>query len=434
MNDQFSPPEEFSLKAARAIDRADPLAGMRARFFVPPAPDGSESLYFCGNSLGLQPRAVRDLIQEELDDWARLGVYGHTRARRPWMPYHENFTELAAGLVGAKPVEVVQMNTLTVNLHLMMVSFYRPTPERPAILIEKPAFPSDRHAAESQVRFHGFDPERDLIEIGPREGEASIRDEDLLELIRREGHRINLVLLPGVQYYSGQVFDMATITEAAHAEGCRVGFDLAHAAGNIPLELHDWGVDFAAWCSYKYLNAGPGAVAGCFVHERHAEDESLPRFAGWWGHDKNTRFQMGPEFHPMAGAEGWQLSNPPILSMTPLLASLRIFDEVGMASLRSKSLRLSATLLHWLDERLGDAVEVITPRAEKARGCQLSLRLRQGDGRRIFQALEQRGVVADWREPDVIRIAPVPLYNRFEDLFHFVDRLETAVHIKGTSQ
>lgn len=417
----------FTLDAARSLDQADPLAGWRAAFHIPPAPDGGDCLYFTGNSLGLQPRAVRELLQQELDDWARLGVQGHTEARRPWMPYHENFTELNARLVGAKPHEVVQMNSLTVNLHLMMVSFYRPTADRPAILIEKPAFPSDRHAAASQIRFHGFDPDTDLIEIGPREGEGNIRREDLMALIEEQGHRIALVLLPGVQYYSGQVFDMAAITKAAQARGARVGFDLAHAAGNIPLQLHDWGVDFAAWCSYKYLNGGPGAIAGCFVHERHAEDESLPRFAGWWGHDKSSRFRMGPEFHPIAGAEGWQLSNPPILAMTPVLASLRIFDEVGMEALREKSLKLSDTLLAWLDERLPDAVDIITPRDEQQRGCQLSLRLKNGNGRKVFEALERDGVICDWREPDVIRIAPVPLYNRFEDLYHFVARLEKAI-------
>ncbi|MCP1727436.1 kynureninase [Natronospira proteinivora] len=417
----------FSLDNARALDQADPLSQWRDEFHIPPAPDGGDSLYFTGNSLGLQPRRVARYLQEELDDWARLGVQGHTEARRPWMPYHENFTELNAALVGAKPHEVVQMNSLTVNLHLMMVSFYRPTAERPAILIEKPAFPSDRHAAASQIRFHGFDPDRDLIEITPREGEAHIRPDDLMNLIKAEGHRIALVLLPGVQYYSGQVFDMATITEAAQAKGAKVGFDLAHAAGNIPLHLHDWGVDFAAWCSYKYLNGGPGAIAGCFVHERHARNESLPRFAGWWGHDKSSRFKMGPEFHPIPGAEGWQLSNPPILSMTPVLASLEIFHEVGMNALREKSLKLSDTLWAWLEERLPERVDVITPREDKQRGCQLSLRLKQGNGREVFEELERNGVICDWREPDVIRVAPVPLYNRFEDLYHFVERLEAAI-------
>lgn len=418
---------EFSLAAARERDRNDPLARWRGEFRIPPAPHGDDSLYFCGNSLGLQPRAARERIQEELDDWARLGVHGHLHARRPWMPYHENFAEPAARIAGARPLEVVQMNSLTVNLHLLMVSFYRPTTDRPAILIERPAFPSDRHAAESQIRFHGFDPERDLIEIGPRAGERSIRDEDLLELIEREGERINLVLLPGVQYATGQVFDMAAITDAAQQQGCRVGFDLAHAIGNIPLRLHDWGVDFAAWCSYKYLNGGPGAVAGCFVHERHARDFDLPRFAGWWGHDKTTRFEMGPEFHPMAGAEGWQLSNPPVLAMAPVLASLEIFDAVGMEALREKSVQLTGMLLEWLDARLGERVEVLTPRDPAHRGCQLSLRVHRGDGRAAFRALEDAGVVADWREPDVIRVAPVPLYNRFEDLYHFVHRLEEAL-------
>lgn len=418
---------DFSLDTARALDRDDPLARWREAFHIPPAPDGSDSLYFTGNSLGLQPRRVRKMLEQELDDWARLGVQGHVSARRPWMPYHENFTRLNGRLVGARPHEVVQMNSLTVNLHLMMVSFYRPTADRPAILIEKPAFPSDRHAAASQIRFHGFDPDTDLIEIGPREGEANIRHDDLMALIEREGHRIALVLLPGVQYYSGQVFDMPAITRAAREKGAMVGFDLAHAAGNIPLQLHDWGVDFAAWCTYKYLNGGPGAIAGCFVHERHAEDETLPRFAGWWGHDKSSRFLMGPEFHPIPGAEGWQLSNPPILAMTPVLASLQIFDEVGMEALRTKSLELGDTLLAWLDARLAEAVDIITPRDHAQRGCQLSLRLKQGDGRAVFERLEADGIICDWREPDVIRVAPVPLYNRFEDLYHFVSRLEAAI-------
>jgi len=417
----------YSLDAARALDSADPLAKYRNQFFIPPGPDGQDCLYFTGNSLGLQPRRVQAMIQEELDEWARLGVQGHMEGQRPWMPYHENFTELNARLVGAKPHEVVQMNSLTVNLHLMMVSFYRPTPERPVILIEKPAFPSDRHAAASQIRFHGFDPDSDLIEIEPREGEGHIRHQDLMDLIEQEGHRIALLLLPGVQYYSGQVFDMASITDLAQKKGAKVGFDLAHAAGNIPLKLHDWGVDFAAWCSYKYLNGGPGAIAGCFVHERHAKDDTLPRFAGWWGHDKSSRFKMGPEFHPIPGAEGWQLSNPPILAMTPVLGALQIFDEAGLDALREKSLKLGDILLAWLDERLADKVAVITPRDHAQRGCQLSLRLKEGDGKAVFDELQANGVICDWREPDVIRVAPVPLYNRFEDLYHFVERLEAAI-------
>jgi kynureninase len=417
---------EFNLETARALDRDDSLSHWRKHFHVPPGPDGDDAIYLCGNSLGLQPVGARKILEQELEDWARLGVYGHERARRPWMPYHETLTQMTARLVGAKPIEVVQMNTLTVNLHLMMVSFYRPTAQRHKLLIEKPAFPSDRYAAESQVRFHGFDPAESLLEIGPREGESLIREGDLMDLIRREGDQIALVMLPGVQYYSGQVFDMQNITHLARDKGCLVGFDLAHAVGNLPLSLHEWGVDFAVWCNYKYMNAGPGAVGGCFVHERHADDGSLPRFAGWWGHDKSTRFKMGPKFHPIAGAEGWQLSNPPILALAPVLASLEMFDRAGMDTLRTKSLRLTGFLLDGLDA-LGERIEVITPRQPKDRGCQISLRLRGGDGRQVFEWLEGRGVVCDWREPDVIRVAPVPLYNRFEDVFRFVSLLAEAI-------
>jgi kynureninase len=415
----------FTIDQARELDRVDPLAAWRKRFHIPPGPDGAPSIYLCGNSLGLQPDTTRQMIEEELDDWARLGVLGHESARRPWMPYHERLTELTARLVGAEPLEVVQMNTLTVNLHLMMVSFYRPTRERHKLLIEAPAFPSDRYAAESQVRFHGFDPAESLVEIGPREGESVIRDRDLAELIEREGDEIALVMLPGVQYYSGQVFDLEGVTRLARERGCAVGFDLAHAVGNVPLRLHDWGPDFAVWCNYKYVNAGPGAVGGCFVHERHAERFDLPRFAGWWGHDKKTRFQMGPEFHPMAGAEGWQLSNPPILSLAPVLSSLDMFDEAGMDALRDKSLKLTDFLLEGIDG-LGARVEVLTPREPARRGCQLSLRLTSGDGRAVFGRLQEAGVICDWREPAVIRVAPVPLYNRFEDVYRFVQTLGEA--------
>jgi kynureninase len=310
----------------------------------------------------------------------------------------------------------------------MMVSFYRPTPERFRILIEQPAFPSDRYAVESQARFHGLDPDEALIEVGPREGESTIREDDVFGLIERYGETIALVMLPGVQYYSGQRFDMAGITSAARARGCRVGWDLAHAIGNVPLSLHDWGADFAVWCSYKYLNGGPGAVAGCFVHERHGHESGLPRFAGWWGHDKATRFRMGPEFLPSAGAEGWQLSNPPILSMAPLIPSLEIFVAAGMDRLSEKSRHLTGWLAQLIETRLADRIEILTPAPHEQRGCQLSLRVRSGDhsGREVFERLAAAGVIVDWREPDVIRVAPVPLYNSFDDVRKFVMRLEEA--------
>lgn len=364
-------------------------------------------------------------MNEELEDWARYGVLGHHGSRRPWLPYHEQLANDTALLAGAEPHEVVNMNTLTVNLHLMVVSFYRPTPARPALLIEEGAFPSDRYAVTSQLAYHGL-PVRDaLIEIAPRPGEHSIRADDIDAWLEREGHRIALVLLPGVQYRTGQAFDLARITRTAHAQGCRVGFDLAHYIGNLPLALHDWGPDFACWCNYKYLNAGPGAIGGCFVHERHARAPDLPRFAGWWGHDKDTRFLMGPDFKVLPGAEGWQISNPPILSMAPLIASLAIFREAGMQRLRDKSVALTGYLESLLDARLHDEVEIATPRDPAQRGCQLSLRLRSGvaRGKSVFDEISQRDVVCDWREPDVIRVAPVPLYNSFEDVWDFVDIL-----------
>lgn len=418
---------DFSYAAEQ--DRDDTLAGFRERFHFPRRENLDEEIYLCGNSLGLQPKAVREFVEQELAEWELLGVRGHFAARRPWMPYHEFLTEKTAELVGAKPSEVVNMNSLTANLHFMMVSFCRPTPERFKLLIEKPAFPSDRYAVESQIRFHGFDPADALLEIGPRDGENVIRDEDLYALIEKEGERIALILLPGVQYYSGQVFDMAEITRLGQRKGSKVGFDLAHATGNLVMQLHDWNVDFAAWCNYKYMNAGPGAVAGCFVHERH-HGEDLPRFAGWWGHDKTTRFRMGPDFHPIQSAEGWQLSNPPILALAPILASLEIFHEAGMQRLRAKSERLTGYLEFLLRERLPRAIEIITPAEPSRRGCQLSLRVTadaHAHGRKVFEALEDNGVTCDWREPDVIRVAPVPLYNTFMDAYRFVDELEKAL-------
>ena len=417
---------------AAQLDHDDPLAHYREQFHIPRHADGDE-IYLCGNSLGLQPKTAGRYLREELEDWQRLAVKAHFAGRRPWMPYHELLTETTARLVGAEPQEVINMNSLTVNLHLMLVSFYRPTAARHRILIERGAFPSDRYALASQIRFHGFDPDQSLVELAPRDGRATLDMDEIEAVVRAEGERLALVLLPGVQYYSGQAFDIARLTRAAHAVGAMAGFDLAHAAGNLRLQLHEWGADFAVWCSYKYLNAGPGAVAGCFVHARHARDFTRPRLAGWWGHDKTTRFRMGPEFVPMQGAEGWQVSNPPILAMAPLLASLEIFDEAGIDRLHEKSLRLTGYLEFLLDARLADKLEILTPRNSSERGCQLSLRLRGSTrrAREIFRQLDERGVTADWREPDVIRVAPVPLYNTYSDIYRFVEILEDVLSAGG---
>lgn len=405
---------------AQKMDKSDPLARFRGEFHIPKTKDGKDVIYLCGNSLGLQPKATEAAVCQELEDWKNLGVEGHVHAKNPWMPYHEFLTKQIAGLVGARPSEVVAMNGLTVNLHLMMVSFYRPTKTRHKIVIEGGAFPSDRYAVLSQIRFHGFDPAVSLVELKPRAGEATLRSEDIEQYIAREGESIALILLGGVNYYTGQLFDMARITRAGHKQGAVVGFDLAHAAGNVPLRLHDWGADFACWCSYKYLNSGPGGVAGCFVHERHAENFDLPRFAGWWGHDKATRFKMGPEFHPMSGAEGWQLSNPPIFSLAAVKASLDMFDKIGMERLREKSEKLTGYLEFLLDALKSDAFRIMTPRNPAERGCQLSIVVTK-NGRKAFEALTANGVVCDWREPDCIRVAPVPLYNSFADVHRFAE-------------
>ncbi|MBU6469576.1 MAG: kynureninase [Gammaproteobacteria bacterium] len=413
---------------ATHLDQDDPLAHYRDKFHIPHYAEGEE-IYLCGNSLGLQPKTVERFLREELEDWQRLAVKAHFAGRRPWMPYHELLTAKTAHLVGAELQEVVNMNSLTANLHLMLVSFYRPTQARHRILIERGAFPSDRYALASQLRFHGFDPGVNLVELAPQKGRATLNTGEIEAAIRAEGEQLALVLLPGVQYYSGQAFDIERLARAAHSAGAVAGFDLAHAAGNLPLKLHNWNVDFAVWCSYKYLNAGPGAVAGCFVHARHACVFDGPRFAGWWGHDKTTRFRMHPEFVPMEGAEGWQLSNPPILALAPLLASLEIFEEAGMQGLREKSLRLTGYLEFLLDLRLADEVEILTPRNPAERGCQLSLRLRGSTqrAREVFRQLEAHGVTADWREPDVIRVAPVPLYNTYTDVYRFVDLLKAVL-------
>jgi kynureninase len=357
-----------------------------------------------------------------LRDWERLGVEGHFHAKSPWLPYHRFLTGQTARLVGAKPEEVVVMNSLTVNLHLLMVSFYRPSARRHKIVMEAGAFPSDQYAVKSQILFHGLDPATSLIELAPRTNESVVSDSDIQTLIEKQGDSIALILLGGVNYASGQLFDMASITKAGHARGCVVAFDLAHAAGNVPLKLHDWDVDFAVWCSYKYLNGGPGCVAGCFVHERHANTRDLPRFAGWWGHDENTRFQMGPDFHPIVGAEGWQLSNPSILSMAALRASMDIFDEAGMTRLRAKSLDLTGYLEFLVERNSASRFEIITPREPERRGAQLSLRI-PGHGRSVCQRLLETGVICDWREPDLLRVAPAPLYCLFQDVYRFVQSL-----------
>lgn len=411
-----------SQAAARELDQQDPLAAYRDRFHIPLHSDGKECIYLCGNSLGLQPKSVRQYVEQELKDWELLGVEGHMHARNPWLPYHEFLAESTARLVGAQTNEVVVMNSLTVNLHLLMVSFYRPTPERFKIVIEGDAFPSDKYAVKSQLRFHGFDPETALIELRSGTDDPVIPTSQILELIEEQGDEIALIMLGGVNYYTGQAFEMEKITRAGHAKGCVVGFDLAHAAGNLHLQLHDWGPDFAAWCSYKYLNSGPGGLSGVFIHERHAQSD-LPRFEGWWGHNKANRFQMPDNFEPISGAETWQLSNPPILPLASLRASMEIFDEVGMAALRAKSERLTAYLEALFQQRNADGnIRIITPSDPLQRGCQLSFQTRE-HGKAIFDRLAAAGVICDWREPDVIRIAPVPLYNTFEEVYRFVELL-----------
>ncbi|MGH8236329.1 MAG: kynureninase [Steroidobacteraceae bacterium] len=410
---------------AEQQDRADGLASMRDAFRIPTRADGTEQVYLCGHSLGLQPKAVGSMLQEELDSWAQRAVDGHFESPRPWLSYHERFAPSLARLVGAQPLEVVAMNTLTVNLHLMLATFYRPTRERSKILVEKHAFSSDRYAVASQARLHGFDPQTAVLEIGPRAGEAAVRTEDVLALIEREGAQIATVMLPSVQFLNGQRFDLRAIAEQAHRAGCRVGFDLAHAIGNVPLQLHDSGADFAVWCHYKYLNAGPGAIGGCFIHERHARDFDLVRLAGWWGHDKASRFQMPHDFQPLPGAEGWQISNLPILAAAPLLASLPLFDAAGLPALRAKSVRLTGYLESLLRAQLANSVTILTPADPEARGCQLSLRLKRtsAEAHKVFDALAAAGFTGDWREPDVIRVAPVPLYNTFVEVWEFVAAL-----------
>lgn len=421
---------EYSLTFAQQLDAKDPLKSFRNKFHVPSFHE-KQVRYFTGNSLGLQPKATKEYVLEELEAWEKFGVEGHFLAKKPWFSYHEKLTDKVANIVGAKPIEVVVTHSLTTNLHLLMVSFYRPQGKRTKLIYEAKAFPSDQYALESQVKFHGLNVEKDLIEIAPREGEHLIREEDILAKIAEVGDELALVMIGGVNYYTGQLFDMKKITEAAHKVGAIAGFDLAHAAGNINLKLHDWDVDFAAWCSYKYLNSSPGGVSGMFVHERHADKPELPRFAGWWGYDKETRFLMQPGFKPMKGAEGWQLSNAPVLGMAAHNASLDIFEEAGMDRIGEKRDLLTAYMEYIIDEiseknKENCTFEIITPRDKTKRGAQLSI-LVHGQGKSLFDALSSEGVVADWREPNVIRVAPAPLYNSFEDVYYFGQILEKSI-------
>jgi kynureninase len=413
---------------AQKLDKEDELGAYRNSFHFPET-EAQRPLYFTGNSLGLQPRTVKATINQELEDWAKYGVEGHFEGRNPWYSYHELLMESGAKVVGAKTGEVVHMNGLTTNIHLLMVSFYRPTNKKFKIICEAKAFPSDQYAIESQVRFHGFDPKEAVVEVAPRNGEHTIRHEDIEEAIEKHKEELALVFWGGVNYYTGQFFDIERITKAAHNAGVLAGFDLAHAAGNVPLKLHEWQVDFAAWCTYKYLNSGPGSVSGIFVHQKHGSDTSIIRFAGWWGHNKEKRFLMQPGFDPIPTAEGWQLSNAPVFAMAPHLASLRLFDEVGMDRLRAKSVRLTSfleTVITNVASKQNANFEVITPQNPKERGCQLSI-LMHGYGREVFNYLQENGVFADWREPNVIRIAPVPLYNSFLDCYEFGVLLDEAL-------
>jgi kynureninase len=418
-----------TLEFARSMDEEDPLKDFRDRFFIP-RHEGQDCIYFTGNSLGLQAKSTSQYVQQELDDWAKMGVEGHFHAKNPWMPYHEIFPKQLSKIIGCKENEVVVMNSLTVNLHLLMVSFYKPTKQRYKIICEAKAFPSDQYAFETQVKYHGFDPKDAIVEVEPREGEYAIRNEDIISTINKHGGSTALVLFGGVNYYTGQYFDLRAITDAAHSNGAYAGFDLAHAVGNVELKLHEWKIDFACWCSYKYLNSGPGGVAGIYINVKHAANTTLPRFAGWWGYTKNARFRMDKGFEAIPTAEGWQLSNAPILSMAAHKASLDIFDEAGMERLHTKRMRLADYLLFIIDycnERSGEKIiEVITPRNENEKGCQVSM-LMLKKGKAIFEALTKRGVIADWREPNVIRIAPVPLYNSFENIYRFGQIIKTTI-------
>ncbi len=414
-----------SLPFAKELDLKDPLKGFRDQFYIPVI-NGKDSIYFTGNSLGLQPKTTQEYVLNELEDWANFGVEGHFHAANPWLSYHEIFPQQVSKIIGSKVEEVVVMNQLTVNLHLLMTTFYRPTKERYKIICEAKAFPSDQYALESQAKIHGLKPDETIIEVAPREGEYEIRTEDILATIKEHGSSVAVVMFGGVNYYSGQVFDMETICKVAHDAGAYCGFDLAHAAGNVELHLHDWKVDFACWCSYKYLNSGPGGVAGAYIHEKHIANKELPRLAGWWGHDKTNRFKMEKGFDPIPTAEGWQLSNAPVLSMAAHKASLDIFEDAGMENLTAKGKMMSDYLLFILNE-INESlpkkiIEIITPKNNK--GCQISILMLE-KGKELFEALKQEGVIADWREPNVIRVAPVPLYNSFEEVFMFGEVVRT---------
>jgi len=416
-----------NLEFAQNQDEIDELSKYRNKFHMPRDKDGNELIYLCGNSLGLQPKSTKAAINQELEDWANLGVEGHLEAKNPWLPYHEYLAETMAKVVGAKPIEVVVMNTLTANLHFMMISFYRPTKKRYKILIESDAFPSDKYAVESQLRHHGFDDKEGLILWKPRKDEDLLQYKDLETILEEQGDEVALIMIGGVNYYTGQYFDLKRISELGHRHGCIVGFDCAHGAGNVELSLHDSGADFAVWCTYKYMNSGPGSLAGCFVHERHAYNKDINRFTGWWSHNKETRFNMRGEFDQLPGAEGWQLSNPPILSMAAIKASLEIFNEVGIEKLVAKSKNLTGYFEFLINELKIDSISIITPSNPEERGCQLSIQVKNAD-KSLHKKLTEAGVISDWREPDVIRCAPVPLYNSFQDIYHMVDRLKKILN------
>jgi len=415
-----------SLDYAKQLDQEDPISYLRKEFHIPRDKDGKEWLYFTGNSLGLQPKITSKYIEQELNDWANFGVEGHFEAKNPWLSYHELLADAMAKVVGAKPVEVVVMNTLTTNLHLLMVSFYQPSKTKYKIIIESDAFPSDRYAVQSQLSFHGFDPEEALIEWKPKEGKELLELEDLKSILDSQGDEVALLLIGGVNYYTGQYLDIKKIAELGHAKKCMVGIDLAHGAGNIQLNLHDSSIDFAAWCTYKYLNSGPGSLSGLFVHEKHAQRKDLPRFAGWWNHNKETRFNMRQPFDVMSGAEGWQLSNPPILSMAAIKASLDIFEKVGMDALVKKSKKLTGFFEYLVNEIASDTIKIITPTNPNERGCQLSLQVKNAD-KNLHKKLTENNIITDWREPDVIRCAPVPMYTSFEDVYQMVTILESLL-------
>ena len=417
---------QFGLKYAKQQDHLDELSNYKNQFHIPKDKNGNELIYLAGNSLGLQPKSTKDYINQELEDWAFYGVEGHTKAKNPWVSYHEILTDNMAKLVGAKPIEVVVMNSLTANLHFMMISFYKPTKTRYKILIESDAFPSDKYAVESQLRHHGYNDKEGLIIWKPRKNEELLHHEDLEAILESQGNEIALIMIGSVNYYTGQCFDLKRITELGHKHGCVVGFDCAHGAGNVELNLHDSGADFAVWCTYKYLNSGPGSLAGCFVNERHAYNKNLNRFTGWWSHNKQTRFNMRQEFDVLPGAEGWQLSNPPILSMAAIKASLDIFNEVGIQNLVKKSRKLTGYFEFLIQQLNNPDIKIITPNNPEERGCQLSIQVKNAN-KSLHNKLTKAGVISDWREPDVIRCAPVPLYNSFEDVYHMVEKLKTIL-------